>query len=185
MQHAVAASGAGDFPQGRRMSVRPMTAAARQQQTNIIKLRPGDVAIAKRGDRLETLLGSCVAIILTDQRRTVGVMCHIVHCKPLPPLTAACNACAYADAALPAMYGLLRSRGFEPQLCEAYVYGGGNMFPDQYSQSHVGDDNACWVLDALSRDGIHILHQDLGGSVYRRLSWTVGHEPPGIIAVTV
>ena len=47
-------------------------------------LAPGDVAIGTRGDRFETLLGSCVAIVLTDPRRTVGAMCHIVHAMPAP-----------------------------------------------------------------------------------------------------
>ena len=37
-------------------------------------LNPGDVAVGQRGDRLETLLGSCVAIVLTDPRRTIGAM---------------------------------------------------------------------------------------------------------------
>jgi chemotaxis protein CheD len=36
-------------------------------------LLPGDVAVGARGMRLETLLGSCVAIVLTDPRRTVDV----------------------------------------------------------------------------------------------------------------
>ena len=45
-------------------------------------LHPGDLAFATRGERLDTLLGSCVAIVLTDPRRTVGVMCHIVHARP-------------------------------------------------------------------------------------------------------
>lgn len=146
-------------------------------------LHPGDVACGGRGDRLETLLGSCVAILLTDPRRTVGVMCHIVHCKPA--LCAASDSCAHADAALPALYALLRARGIEPGLCEAYVYGGGNMFPHLFKHSHVGDDNACWALDALERDGIRLLHHDLGGATYRRLSWTVGPQAPSVVAVAV
>ena len=47
-------------------------------------LHPGDLAFATRGERLDTLLGSCVAIVLTDPRRTVGVMCHIVHARSAP-----------------------------------------------------------------------------------------------------
>ena len=45
-------------------------------------LHPGDVACGERGERFETLLGSCVAIVLTDPRRTIGAMCHIVHAMP-------------------------------------------------------------------------------------------------------
>ena len=100
-------------------------------------LNPGDVAIGTRDDRLETLLGSCIAIVLTDPRRTIGVMCHIVHARPAPA-TERSNG-AFADVALERMYTLLRARGITPSLCEAYVYGGGNMFPRVFRNTHVGE----------------------------------------------
>lgn len=146
-------------------------------------LHPGDVVCGERGDRLETLLGSCVAIVLTDPKRTVGVMCHIVHSRPAP--NAECGDAAHAAAARKSMHRMLTARGITPGLCEAYVYGGGNMFPALITQSHVGDDNARWAFDALARDGVKVLHHDVGGNVYRRLSWTVGHDLPQVTAVQV
>jgi chemotaxis protein CheD len=146
-------------------------------------LHPGDVALAERGERLETLLGSCVAIVLTDPRRTLGAMCHIVHSKPATSPAKA--SAAYADVALDCMYALLRSRGIEPRLCEAYVYGGGNMFPGLFAEGHVGDANARWALDALAHDGVPVLFHDLGGNAYRRLSWAVGPDMPQVTAVAV
>ena len=146
-------------------------------------LHPGDVALAGRGERLETLLGSCVAIVLTDPRRTLGAMCHIVHSKPAT--SGAVLSAAYADVALDRMYTLLRSRAIEPRLCEAYVYGGGNMFPALFAHGHVGDDNAQWALEALAHDGVPVLFHDLGGNTYRRLSWVVGPDTPQVTAVAV
>lgn len=154
-----------------------------EQDAGVRVLHPGDVALAERGERLETLLGSCVAIVLTDPRRTLGAMCHIVHSKPAT--AGAVASAAYADVALDRMYTLLRSRGIEPTLCEAYVYGGGNMFPALFSQGHVGDDNAQWALDALAQDGVRVLFHDLGGNTYRRLSWVVGPDLPQVTAVAV
>jgi len=149
-----------------------------------ITLHPGDVACVDRGERLETLLGSCVAIVLTDPRRTVGAMCHIVHCRPALD-EGACKSGAYADTALRSMYTLLRARGINPALCEAYVFGGGNMFPGLITNTHVGDSNARWALDALAADGVRVLFHDLGGSSYRRLAWTVGPTAPEVTAVAV
>ena len=146
-------------------------------------LHPGDVVLAERGGRLQTLLGSCVAIVLTDPRRTLGVMCHIVHSRP--PVSGATVSAAYADVALDRMYALLRSRSIEPRLCEAYVYGGGNMFPALFDSGHVGQDNAQWVLEALAQDGVSVLDHDLGGTTYRRLSWVVGPDAPQVTAVAV
>ena len=146
-------------------------------------LHPGDLAFGTQGERMFTLLGSCVAIVLTDPRRTVGVMCHIVHARPAP--SAAARSTAFADVALATMYRLLHEHAIAPRLCEAYVYGGGNMFPDLVQSSSVGDDNALWVFDALAADGIPVVAHDVGGAVYRRLRWTVGHAAPQVVAVAV
>ena len=145
-------------------------------------LHPGDVASGTRGDRFVTLLGSCVAVVLTDPRRTVGAMCHIVHSTHSDSTP---RDSAWGDVALEVMYELLRERGIQPRLCEAYVYGGGNMFPSLISGSHVGAHNARWTLETLARDGVHVVHQDLGGNAYRRLSWTVGPAAPVVTAVDV
>lgn len=150
----------------------PLQAAA----GDVHVLHPGDVVCAERGARFETLLGSCIAIVLTDPRRTVGAMCHIVHSSPVPQGRTG-NA-AYADEALHAMYRQLHTRGIVPRLCEAYVYGGANMFPNLVTESHVGERNARWALQALAYDGVRLLAHDVGGQRYRKLSWVVGPQAP-------
>jgi chemotaxis protein CheD len=137
----------------------------------------------ERGERLYTLLGSCVAVVLTDPARTVGAMCHIVHCNPVA--SGAGMPTASADAAIDALYDLLMERSLSPRLAVAFVYGGGNMFPSLFKHKHVGESNARHVLDRLAFDGVNVLIQDLGGNTYRRLSWTVGPELPSVAAVEV
>lgn len=141
-------------------------------------LHPGDVVCASRGDKLETLLGSCVAVLLTDRRRTVGALCHIVHVggSSADPTT-------FAAPALARLQALLQQRAIVLRLCQAWVVGGGNMFPGRYEGGHVGDANAHWVLQALADDGVQVVGQDLGGPHYRRLSWTIGAEMPQVTAV--
>jgi chemotaxis protein CheD len=146
-------------------------------------LLPGEIALGTRGDRLETLLGSCVAIVLTDPRRTVGAMCHIVHTKA--PVGHEARDGAYAEVALHTMAEQLRARGIVPALCEAYVYGGGDMFPQLEPRLSVGYDNADWALKALAAMGIKVLAIDLGGCVYRKLSWVVGPQAPEVRAMAV
>jgi chemotaxis protein CheD len=146
-------------------------------------LHPGDVALGQHGDTLETLLGSCVAIVITDPRRTVGAMCHIVHSRRAPSHALATG--AYADVALATMVSLLQQRGITARLCEAYVYGGGNMFPQLEQAPSVGDGNADWALAALAALGIRVLAVDVGGAAYRRLSWTVGRGAPQVITTAV
>ena len=146
-------------------------------------LHPGDVRVVDRGERLETLLGSCVAIVMTDPRRTLGAMCHVVHSRA--PVAAASETSAWGEMALRTMYGGLLARGIVPALCQAWVYGGGNMFPALFEQGHVGADNVDWALAALARDGVRVLAHDTGGMVYRKLAWTVGDGTPEVAAVQV
>lgn len=163
-------------------------------------LHPGDVTCALAGERLETLLGSCVAVVLTDPRRTIGAMCHIVHSGIAPPDARADKASggarsvaerlaltAHAGPAIDRMYELLLRRAIQPRLCEAYVYGGGNMFPRLLGRGngHVGGRNIDAVCERLRRDGVRVVHQDTGGTAYRKLRWTVGPEAPQVIAVDV
>ena len=145
-------------------------------------LHPGDVVRASNGDRLETLLGSCVAVILTDPRRTTAVMSHIVHAggRAVPGR----GDTTHGVAAFSVMYGMLRAVAIEPRLCEAFVVGGGNMFPSLYGEGpHVGAQNARWVLSTLERDGIRTVGVDVGGTAYRRVRWTVGSDMPDVKAV--
>jgi chemotaxis protein CheD len=142
----------------------------------VFVLRPGDVAVASRDERLETLLGSCVAVLLNDPRRTVGAMCHIVHAGEPP--AAATGDTSFARPALQALFDALRRRSITPSLCEARLYGGGNMFPAQFTSHHVGASNVHQVLVLLQAAGIRVISQSSGGSCYRKLSWVVGpHEP--------
>jgi chemotaxis protein CheD len=144
-------------------------------------LHPGDVVMGARGDRLQTLLGSCVAVVLTDPRRTLGVMCHIVHARPALHRPDAST--AYADVALQTMINLLQTRGIVASRCQAYVYGGGHMFPHLMPGASVGDNNVNWVRQALDDMGVRLLKVDTGGAVYRQLRWTVGPEAPKTVAV--
>ena len=153
------------------------------QMSQLHVLHPGDVACGERGDRFETLLGSCVAVILTDPRHTVGAMCHIVHASGAP--SARPGDTRHADAALAEMRRRLATHGMRLDLCDAYVFGGGNMFPGVYPQQPVGERNVHRVLDVLAGAGVRVRRHDVGGTSYRRLHWTVGPDAPEITAVPV
>ena len=142
-------------------------------------LHPGDVALGRSGDRFETLLGSCISIILTDPRRTVAVMCHIVH-SGTAPADERGSQTTHAEPALAAMFDMLQGCGINPQMCEAYLHGGGNMFPSLFTQAHVGQSNADWALQALADLGIRLCGRDTGGTALRQITWTVGPGAPEV-----
>lgn len=145
------------------------------------ELLPGDVALGYAGDQLKTLLGSCVSVILTDPRRTVGVMCHIVHVGR-PNAANAANT-AFGSVAMAEMTRRLFAIGFAPRRCQAYVIGGGNMFPSLVTHHHVGLNNIDWVMGYLAHHKITVLKEDLGGTGYRKVTWTVGPGEPTVETV--
>jgi len=158
-----------------------LTKRALPTAVNAVELMPGDVTLGTAGDQFKTLLGSCVCVVLTDPRRTVGSMCHIVHVG-VPSAENRHNT-AYGVAAMHAMFTGLRSRGINPRMCESYVYGGGNMFPQLFREQHVGANNVEWVLDYLDNHGIVVLEHSVGGNGYRKVSWTVGAQEPVVETV--
>ena len=147
----------------------------------VVELMPGEVALGRGGDQLKTLLGSCVSVILTDPRRTVGVMCHIVHVGR--PNAANVHNTAYGQVAMQDMFDRLLDVAIPAARCQAYVYGGGNMFPQLFNTTHVGAKNADWVLDYLHDCGIAVVAHDVGGNGYRKVAWTVGRDPPAVETV--
>lgn len=149
---------------------------ATRSKAGVVELMPGDVAMGYAGDQLKTLLGSCVSVILTDPRRTVGAMCHIVHVGR--PTAANARNTAYGEVAMQDMFDRLIGVGIPPARCHAFVYGGGNMFPQMFTTTHVGAKNADWVLDYLHDCGIEVVAHDVLGSGYRKVAWTVGRDAP-------
>ena len=146
-----------------------------------VELMPGDVALGQSGAQFRTLLGSCVSVILTDPRRTVASMCHIVHVGT--PNADNRHNTAYGVAAMHEMFTRLRALGINPRMCQAYVFGGGNMFPQLFREKHVGANNVDWVMHYLDAHGVAIVDQCLGGNGYRKVSWTVGPRDPVVETV--
>jgi chemotaxis protein CheD len=142
----------------------------------IIELLPGEVGIGFIGDQFKTLLGSCVSVILTDPKRTLATMCHIVHVGQ--PNAENKNNTTYGVNAMREMFRNLVSVGISPKLCQAFVFGGGNMFPAMVTQDNVGAKNSRWVMNFLTEQGIAVVAHSLEGSGYRKITWTVGPEDP-------
>jgi len=147
-----------------------------------LELMPGDVAHGTRGDTFKTLLGSCVSVVLTEPERRFASLSHIVHVGM--PNAANRHNTAFGVAAMHILLAQMRNRGFPPRACEAFVYGGGNMFPQLFRGQHVGVANSTWVLQYLDHHGVRVCDQDVGGNGYRKLTWTVGPNAPAVETVS-
>jgi two-component system chemotaxis response regulator CheB len=136
-----------------------------------IFLLPGELAYARAGARLTTLLGSCVAVCLHDRARAAGGMNHFL----LPRTSGRSDTPGrYGDTATEALIAEARAQGARAADLEASLYGGGNVLglPETAGPGQrplVGEQNAAMARAVLSRHGIPIVHEDVGGTRGRRI----------------
>lgn len=115
---------------------------------------------------LTTVLGSCVALCLTDPVARVGGMNHFLLPEgSMDGMTASRRYGAYAMEVL--INDVLKAGGRRERL-EAKLFGGGRMFD---SLSDVGAANAAFAERFMRDEGIPIVGGSLGGFGGRRLHY--------------
>jgi chemotaxis protein CheD len=141
-------------------------------------LQPGEVFVGDEGYRMRTLLGSCVSITLWHPQQRVGAMSHFLLASRGTPHTAEPDG-RYGDEALQIMLNELNRTRVEPRQCEAKIFGGGNMFPEQSRPKviEVGRRNGSVARELLSSAGIPVVAECLYGVGHRQIIFDVaqGH----------
>lgn len=143
------------------------TTSSGSSPSPVVSVAIGRWAVAGAPTRIQTLLGSCVAVVLYDRVGRLGGLAHIV----LPDSRGATDhAGKYADTAIPAMLAELRQRSgptIQPRLW-AKLVGGAAMFQTSQPVS-IGASNQEASERILARLGIPIVGRDLGGESGRRV----------------
>lgn len=124
------------------------------------KVLPGEFYVTGDDEIIVTVLGSCVAACIRDQRSGLGGMNHFL----LPegdahsPWTSSAR---YGIHAMEMLINMLIKAGGRRSHFEAKVFGGGAVLSN-LSHSNVGERNAEFVLEFLRREHIHVAARDLG-----------------------
>lgn len=131
-------------------------------------LKPVKVMMAGIGyggpdERLETLVGSCIGVILWDRQRKQAGLAHVV-------LPESCGreggAGKFADTAVVALKAGLLARGSTRLV--AKIAGGATMFGER-SDRDVGEKNYQAVRHYLQQHGFPIVAEHIGGRQGRML----------------
>lgn len=115
---------------------------------------------------LTTVLGSCVALCLTDPVAGVGGMNHFLLPEGEMDGTAASR--RYGAYAMEVLINDVLKAGGRRERLEAKLFGGGRMFD---SLSDVGAANAAFAERFMADEGIPVLGGSLGGFGGRRLHY--------------
>lgn len=131
---------------------------------NLVNILQGDFAISDNPrDVLSTVLGSCIAVCLTDSDRKIGGMNHFL----LPNRDGVegenIRYGAYSMELL--INGLLKAGARKDRLT-AKVFGGASM---NSNLRDIGGSNAAFAQDFLDAEGIPCLSKSVGGTLARRI----------------
>ena len=139
----------------------------------IVSVAIGQWALAAAPARIQTLLGSCVGVVLYHRAAKLGGVAHIV--LPTAPATFD-HPGKYADKAIPALIADFDRRLGEGsrQRLTAKLAGGASMFQvvssiPENPQLNIGRRNHEIIERILGELSIPILARDLGGNFGRRL----------------
>ena len=142
-----------------------------------IFLRPGDYYVAGEGFQLRTTLGSCVSIALWHPPSRTGALSHFLLPTRGPSAHKRTLDARYGDEALQLMLDELGLLGVPPAQCQAKIFGGGNMFPEQSRErtTSVGQRNGEAALDLLRAHRIPVVSTSLFGVGHRQIIFNVNN----------
>ncbi len=137
------------------------------QQPASIYLNPGELTIHETPVIVTTVLGSCVAITLFNQRTGLGAICHAM----LPHGGQEQNF-RFVDHSLSYMLAHFYRKGVRPGELQVKLFGGAEMFEPATAVRHrpsVGRQNIDTCLALLINEGLMLRASCVGGNQGRKL----------------
>ncbi len=137
---------------------------------HIVKVMLGQHKISGRVDEmLVTTLGSCIAACIRDPVAGIGGMNHFL----LPEIPEGTGdsvnvAARYGGVAMELLINQLLGAGARRNRLEVKVFGGAKVIDTTLD---VGARNAAFVLAYIRNEGLHLVGQDLGGVMARRIHY--------------
>lgn len=136
----------------------------------VINLIQADIEVVKEPTILKTLLGSCVAVCLWDEKNHIGGMCHYVSAKKEDKDP---NSAYFGDVALKKLHQEMIKQGAKQ--IKAKIYGAGNVLKDPIVGKKCCDDNIEVAETYLKKNKIPVLERKLGGELPRTIKFNTSN----------
>lgn len=136
----------------------------------VLDVHIGEVKLARHGEELRAILGSCVGIAVIWRARK---LCGLAHCLlPENPVPSFSIGAKFVNQAVPSLIALLKLSKADTRQVETVVVGGGNMTgsADADSSDLVGAHNFRVALRELQSHQLRVVHSDGGGRLGRKIS---------------
>lgn len=154
---------------------------ANSTEVQRINLLPGELVIAKNGETIWTVLGSCVTVILYNSRLKISAVCHAqlpsrtleIHCST--SCTSPCRqneSCEfkYVSCSIEYMLDQFHKLGIQNREIDVRLYGGANVLELSSDKPRIGDKNVSKAKQILREKGLTIFKEDTGGNKSRSIT---------------
>jgi chemotaxis protein CheD len=131
-----------------------------------IKILPGEFYVTNTDERIETVLGSCIAACVRDPIAGIGGMNHFM--LPVDKNASSSSelngANRYGNYAMENLVNAILRQGAKRERLEFKLFGGGRIMS---SMTNVGWYNIGFAFDYIYTEGFKIVSQDIG-DIYPR-----------------
>lgn len=141
----------------------------------MIDVHIGEVKVAKNGEVLKAILGSCVGIgVIWKANKT----CGLAHCLlPESPTRSYEIGARFVDQAVRSLVAMMKIQPSDSAEISVVIVGGGNMTNPSASANAtlVGAANFKNAMREIQKLSLHVLHSEGGGDVGRKV-WIDARE---------
>jgi chemotaxis protein CheD len=131
-------------------------------------LYPAALFASKDPYIVNTILGSCVAVCLHDQKLKIGGINHFM----LPLWNGQGLASPkFGNIAVNKLIEKMISLGSNKSNLKAKVFGGGNIFESNLEQFQIGERNIAIALEMMKEHQIQIISSSTGGNLGRKIQY--------------
>lgn len=135
----------------------------------LVYLKPGELYFAEKPTLVTTVLGSCVSVIMYNNRLGMGAICHAL----LP--TGSCldgEKFKYVECSIRRMIERFGELGIDRNEIEVKLFGGSDILSSPSPSGRtktIGHQNIESALAIIEAEGLNLVSSDLGGSTGRKL----------------
>ncbi|MCP4752473.1 MAG: chemotaxis protein CheD [Proteobacteria bacterium] len=147
----------------------------------ILRVSINDAKVGRAHHRINTTVGSCIAVILYDKKLRIGGMLHLMLAYARERDD---NVCKYADTGIPHLIRLMVAKGASINRLLGAKIAGGAMMLTTDETNNVAKANIAAAKAVLRKLNIQVIASDCGGTISRRIIFDVSSgkvlvEAPG------
>lgn len=138
----------------------------------LIYLHTGEFYMSERPEIISTVLGSCISVIMYNERLRISAISHCL----LPTCKndgTTCNTCKdgykYVDCSIIRMLNEFDKLRIKKHEIDVKLFGGADVLGSERREDSVGKQNIIAAIQTLNKEKVKIVSSDVGGMKGRKV----------------